>query len=107
MIIGCPTEIKNQEYRVGITPAAAAEAILHGHKVLIQSGAGNGSGFTDNEYTDIGAVIIDTAEELFKKSEMIVKVKEPQAIERLMLREDQILFTYLHLAPDLAQTNDL
>ena len=107
MIIGCPTEIKNQEYRVGITPAAAAEAILHGHKVLIQSGAGNGSGFTDNEYTDIGAVIIDAAEELFKKSEMIVKVKEPQAIERLMLREDQILFTYLHLAPDLAQTNDL
>ena len=107
MIIGCPTEIKNQEYRVGITPAAAAEAILHGHKVLIQSEAGNGSGFTDNEYTDIGAVIIYTAEELFKKSEMIVKVKEPQAIERLMLREDQILFTYLHLAPDLAQTNDL
>jgi len=107
MIIGCPTEIKNQEYRVGITPATAAEATLRGHKVLIQSGAGNGSGFSDSEYTEIGAIIIDTAEELFKKSEMIVKVKEPQAIEREMLREDQILFTYLHLAPDLDQTNDL
>ena len=107
MIIGCPTEIKNQEYRVGITPAAAAEATLRGHKVLIQSGAGNGSGFTNEEYLEVGAIIIDTAEELFKKSEMIVKVKEPQAIERAMLREDQILFTYLHLAPDLEQTNDL
>ena len=107
MIIGCPTEIKNQEYRVGITPATAAEATLRGHKVLIQSGAGNGSGFSDSEYTEIGAIIIGTAEELFKKSEMIVKVKEPQAIEREMLREDQILFTYLHLAPDLDQTNDL
>ena len=107
MIIGCPTEIKNQEYRVGITPATAAEATLRGHKVLIQSGAGNGSGFTNEEYLEVGAIIIDTAEELFKKSEMIVKVKEPQAIERAMLREDQILFTYLHLAPDLEQTNDL
>jgi len=67
MIIGCPTEIKNQEYRVGITPATAAEATLRGHKVLIQSGAGNGSGFSDSEYTEIGAIIIDTAEELFKK----------------------------------------
>ena len=68
MIIGCPTEIKNQEYRVGITPAAAAEATLRGHKVLIQSGAGNGSGFTNEEYLEVGAIIIDTAKELFKKS---------------------------------------
>ena len=107
MIIGCPTEIKNQEYRVGITPAAAAEATSRGHKVLIQSGAGIGSGFTNIEYSEVGAIIIDTAEELFEKSDMIVKVKEPQAVERAMLREGQILFTYLHLAPDLEQTNDL
>ena len=107
MIIGCPTEIKNQEYRVGITPAAAAEATSRGHKVLIQSGAGIGSGFTNIEYSEIGAIIIETAEELFEKSDMIVKVKEPQAVERAMLREGQILFTYLHLAPDLEQTNDL
>tara|TARA_R110002096_G_scaffold8802_3_gene35769 strand:+ start:19590 stop:20708 length:1119 start_codon:yes stop_codon:yes gene_type:complete len=107
MIIGCPTEIKNQEYRVGITPAAAAEAVSRGHTVLMQAGAGMGSGFTDAEYTDIGAGIVDTAEQVFAQAEMIVKVKEPQAVERAMLRTDQILFTYLHLAPDLPQTTDL
>jgi len=107
MIIGCPTEIKNQEYRVGITPAAAGEAVSRGHTVNIQSGAGVGSGFTDQEYTAQGAQILATAEDVFAQSDMIVKVKEPQAVERAMLREDQILFTYLHLAPDMAQTQDL
>lgn len=107
MHIGCPTEIKPQEFRVGITPAAAREAIVHGHRVTMQSGAGVGAGFTDEDYTAIGAEIAATAEEIFASAEMIVKVKEPQAVERAMLREGQILFTYLHLAPDRPQTDDL
>lgn len=107
MLIGCPSEIKNQEYRVGITPAAAREAVTHGHDVIIQKGAGAGAGFPDDEYIAAGARIVDTAEEIFATAEMVVKVKEPQPAERKQLREDQILFTYLHLAPDLAQTNDL
>ena len=107
MRIGCPTEIKPQEFRVGLTPAAAAEAIAHGHEVLVQSGAGVGAGFDDADYTALGAEIADTAQEVFARADMIVKVKEPQAIERAMLREDQILYTYLHLAPDPAQTQDL
>ncbi len=107
MKIGCPTEIKPQEFRVGITPNAAQEAVSHGHDVLIQSGAGIGSGFTDDDYTSIGAKIIDTAKEVFASADMIVKVKEPQAAERKMLREGQVLFTYLHLAPDPDQTRDL
>lgn len=107
MIIGCPSEIKNQEYRVGMTPAAATEAIARGHSVVIQKGAGVGSGFEDAEYVSAGASILDTAPEVFEKADMIVKVKEPQAIERKMLREGQILFTYLHLAPDPEQTKDL
>lgn len=107
MRIGCPTEIKPQEFRVGLTPAAAAEAIAHGHEVLIQAGAGVGAGFEDADYTAIGARIVETAEEVFAEAEMIVKVKEPQAVERAMLREDQVLFTYLHLAPDPEQTRDL
>ena len=107
MIIGCPKEIKNQEYRVGITPAAAAEAVSRGHTVLMQTQAGIGAGFTDADYTNAGAGILDTAEQVFAQAEMIVKVKEPQVIERAMLREGQILFTYLHLAPDEPQTRDL
>ena len=107
MILGCPKEIKNQEYRVGITPAAAAEAVSHGHTVLMEHAAGVGSGFPDQEYTSVGANVVETPQELFSKSDMIVKVKEPQASERAMLREDQVLFTYLHLAPDLPQTKDL
>ena len=107
MKIGCPTEIKNQEYRVGITPAAAQEAVQAGHEVLIQSGAGAGAGFPDADYVTIGARIVPTAEEVFAESGMIVKVKEPQAAERARLREDQVLFTYLHLAPDPDQTRDL
>lgn len=107
MKIGCPTEIKPQEFRVGMTPAAASEAIRAGHSVIIQAGAGMGAGFTDEDYTSVGAAIIDTAEEIFATADMIVKVKEPQAGERKMLREGQLLFTYLHLAPDPEQTHDL
>lgn len=107
MRIGCPKEIKNQEYRVGLTPIAAREAVARGHEVLIETNAGAGSGFPDQDYIAAGAAIVDTAEEIFAKSEMVVKVKEPQASERKQLREGQILFTYLHLAPDRAQTEDL
>ncbi|WP_300549657.1 alanine dehydrogenase [Roseovarius sp.] len=107
MKIGCPTEIKPQEYRVGVTPNAAQEAVSQGHEVFIQSGAGLGAGFDDAAYVAAGAKIIDTAEEIFAKAEMIVKVKEPQPVERKMLREGQLLFTYLHLAPDPEQTKDL
>lgn len=107
MLIGCPKEIKNQEYRVGMTPAAAMEAIARNHKVIIQTNAGAGAGFTDSDYRDVGAAIVDTAEEIFATAEMVVKVKEPQAIERAQLRENQILYTYLHLAPDPDQTRDL
>ncbi|WP_424978733.1 alanine dehydrogenase [Leisingera sp. S232] len=107
MKIGCPTEIKPQEFRVGMTPDAAREAVSHGHDVVIQKGAGLGAGFTDEDYAAAGAVILDTAEEIFASADMIVKVKEPQAVERKMLRKDQLLFTYLHLAPDPDQTHDL
>ena len=107
MKIGCPTEIKPQEYRVGMTPSTAGEAVRHGHAVVIQSGAGNGAGFTDQDYVDQGAEIAETASEIFAAADMIVKVKEPQPDERKMLREGQVLFTYLHLAPDPEQTRDL
>ena len=107
MKIGCPKEIKPQEFRVGMTPNAAREAVAHGHEVLVESGAGVGAGFSDADYQAAGARIAGTAEEVFACSEMIVKVKEPQAVERARLREGQLLFTYLHLAPDPAQTKDL
>jgi alanine dehydrogenase len=107
MKIGCPKEIKPQEFRVGMTPTAAREAVSHGHEVLIETKAGLGAGFPDADYVAAGAKIIGTAEEVFAKSDMIVKVKEPQAVERKRLREGQILFTYLHLAPDPEQTHDL
>ncbi len=107
MLIGCPKEIKNQEYRVGMTPIAAQEAIANGHSVLIEKNAGTGAGFADKAYTEIGVEIVDTAKEIFARSEMVVKVKEPQPVERKQLREGQILFTYLHLAPDPEQTHDL
>lgn len=107
MLIGVPKEIKNHEYRVGLTPESTAEAVRHGHKVLIQSGAGLGIGADDDSYRKAGAEITDSAAGIFAKAEMIIKVKEPQAGERAMLREDQILYTYLHLAPDPEQTRDL
>lgn len=107
MIIGCPKEIKPQEFRVGMTPIAAGEAVAHGHKVVIETQAGVGAGFPDEDYIAAGAEILGTAAEVFKTADMIVKVKEPQAVERKMLREGQVLFTYLHLAPDPEQTRDL
>jgi alanine dehydrogenase len=107
MKIGCPKEIKPQEFRVGLTPAAAREAVTHGHHVLVETGAGQGAGFDDADYTRAGAEIAATADEVFASADMIVKVKEPQAAERAMLREGQVLFTYLHLAPDPDQTRDL
>ena len=107
MKIGCPKEIKPQEFRVGMTPNAAQEAVAHGHEVIIETLAGTGSGFEDADYIAAGATILQTAEEIFASADMIVKVKEPQPVERKMLRENQILFTYLHLAPDPDQTHDL
>jgi alanine dehydrogenase len=107
MKIGCPKEIKPQEFRVGMTPDAAREAIAHGHQVMVETNAGTGAGFADADYVAAGAQILGTAEEVFAKADMIVKVKEPQAAERKRLREGQVLFTYLHLAPDPAQTKDL
>ena len=107
MLIGCPKEIKPQEFRVGLTPNAAQEAIAHGHQVMIEAGAGMGAGFVDDDYIAAGAQIVENAEEVFARADMVVKVKEPQANERKQLREGQVLFTYLHLAPDPAQTRDL
>ena len=107
MLVGCPKEIKPQEYRVGLTPHAAREAIAHGHEVIVETGAGVGAGFADSDYAAVGAELVDSAEEVFARAELIVKVKEPQAVERRMLREGQVLFTYLHLAPDPEQTRDL
>ena len=107
MRIGVPREIKNHEYRVGLTPRSVREVAGHGHRVLVESGAGHGIGASDGDYRDAGAEIVAGASEMFDAADMIVKVKEPQAGERAMLRPDQVLFTYLHLAPDPEQTRDL
>lgn len=107
MLIGVPKEIKNHEYRVGMTPAAVREAVKHGHKVMVQKDAGSAIGLMDEDYTKAGAQIIATAQEIFAQADMIVKVKEPQPVECQMLRENQILFTYLHLAPDPEQAEGL
>lgn len=107
MLIGVPREIKNHEYRVGMAPASVREAIKHGHKVLVESGAGAGIGVADEAYREVGAEVVDSAVQIFERAEMIVKVKEPQAVERAMLRQDQVLFTYLHLAPDPQQAREL
>ncbi|MEP0709566.1 MAG: alanine dehydrogenase [Parvibaculum sp.] len=107
MRIGVPKEIKVHEYRVGMTPAAVREAEHHGHEVLVQSEAGLGIGLYDEDYRAAGATIVDSAEEIFARADMIVKVKEPQPGEWKMLRENQILFTYLHLAPDPEQARGL
>jgi len=107
MHIGCPKEIKPQEFRVGLTPNAAREAVTAGHTVTVETQCGTGAGFTDEDYIAAGAKIAGTAAEIFAAADMIVKVKEPQPVERKMLREGQILFTYLHLAPDPEQTRDL
>ncbi len=107
MLIGVPKETKNHEYRVGMTPVSVREVVAHGHQVLVEQGAGAGISADDEAYRTAGAEICATAAEVFERADMIVKVKEPQAPERAMLREGQVLFTYLHLAPDPEQTADL
>lgn len=107
MIIGVPKEIKNREFRVGLTPDAVEQARAQGHRVLVQSGAGEGIGASDKDYRAAGAQIAPGARAVFAKAGMIVKVKEPLAPERRMLRRGQILFTYLHLAADRALTREL
>jgi alanine dehydrogenase len=104
MLVGVPKEIKNHEYRVGLTPPSVHELVTRGHQVLVQAGAGAEIGLSDEQYTTAGASIVATAKEIFERAEMIVKVKEPQPQECAMLREGQILYTYLHLAPDPEQT---
>ena len=104
MLVGLPKEIKNHEYRVGLTPASVRELTLQGHQVLVQTGAGAAIGLTDEQYMAAGATMAADAKEIFAKAEMIVKVKEPQPQECAMLRPGQILYTYLHLAPDPEQT---
>jgi alanine dehydrogenase len=107
VIVGVPKEIKNNEFRVGLTPGGVAEFVAHGHSVLVEKNAGEGSSFPDAEYELAGAKLVDTAEEVFAGADMIVKVKEPQPVEIARLRPGQILYTYLHLAPDYEQTMGL
>ncbi len=107
MRIGCPKEIKNHEYRVGLTPESARELVLQGNEVWIETQAGCGIDATDEQYVAAGAKIVDGPDTIFAECEMVVKVKEPQAVERKRLREGQILYTYLHLAPDADQTREL
>ncbi len=107
MLIGVPKEVKIQEYRVGMVPGSVREAVHHGHQVVVESGAGAGIGFDDAAYERAGARVAATAEEVFAAAELIVKVKEPQPPEIARLRSGQVLFTYLHLAADRAQTEGL
>lgn len=105
MLVGCPKEIKAQEYRVGLVPSSVKEYVRYGHKVIMETGAGAEINFSDSDYIDAGAEIRSTAKEIFDEADMIIKVKEPQSAECKMLREGQIIFTYLHLAanPELAK----
>jgi alanine dehydrogenase len=107
MLIGVPKEIKNHEYRVGISPRGVRELNYHGHQVMVQKDAGHGIGFDDLQYQEAGALMVETAEEIFERADMIIKVKEPQQEECRMLKEGQILFTYLHLAADSKLTDAL
>src|SRR3569832_2655516 len=104
---GVPKEIKPDEYRVGLTPSSAREYVAHGHEVLVPAGAGIGAGFSDEAYLKAGAKIAPDADSIFAQADMIVMVKEPRAVEWVKLRPNQILFTYLHLAPDPEQTKGL
>ena len=104
MLIGVPKEIKNHEYRAGLTPSSVQELVNRGHQVIVQTQTGSGIELDDSDYENAGASIVQTAEEIFERSEMIVKVKEPQSNECKMLKKGQVLFTYLHLAPDELQT---
>ncbi len=107
MKIGVPKEIKNHEYRVGLVPASVRELAARGHDLFVETGAGEGIGMSDADYEQAGATILPDAAAVFETAKMIVKVKEPQAVERAMLTEDHVLYTYLHLAPDPEQTADL
>ena len=107
MLVGVPKEIKNREYRVGLTPASVKELVANGHSVIVQKNAAFEIGFTDDDYKVAGAKVVESAAEIFAAADMIVKVKEPQPVECDMLREGQILYTYLHLAPDARQTEGL
>lgn len=107
MFIGVPKEIKTNENRVGLTPSSVRELVANGHNVIIETNAGQGIGKSDDDYRQAGAEIVNTAAEIFAQAEMVVKVKEPQKVEYEQLRKDQILFTYLHLSPDEAQTQGL
>jgi alanine dehydrogenase len=107
MLVGVPKEIKDHEYRVGLIPSAARELVDAGHRVIVEAGAGLGAGLADSDYRAAGAEIVAAADDVFARAELIVKVKEPLAPERKKLKPGQILFTYLHLAPDPEQTHDL
>ncbi len=107
MLIGVPKEIKNNEYRIGLTPSGARELVANGHQVIVQRDGGKAIGLTDEQYAKAGARIVDTPEEIFASADMIIKVKEPQPAECAMLRPGQVLYTYLHLAPDPEQTRAL
>lgn len=107
MLVGVPKEIKDHEYRVGLLPSGVKELTHYGHTVLIENHAGAAIGFNNETYRDAGATIVDNAEQVFADADLVIKVKEPQSCERALLRENQTLFTYLHLAPDLPQTRDL
>ena len=107
MRVGVPREIKADEYRVGLTPTAVREYVVHGHQVSVERGAGQGAGYGDEAYLRAGATILPDAAAVFSDSQLIVKVKEPQAQEWARLTREHILFTYLHLAPDPAQTEGL
>ena len=107
MLVGVPKEIKSQEYRVGLVPSSVRELVHHGHQVMIETGAGMGSGFHDSHYQRTGASIVGNAKEVFRQAELVIKVKEPQPKEIKMLRQGQVLFTYLHLAADADQTKGL
>lgn len=107
MLVGVPKEIKDNEFRAGMVPSSVHEIVHHGHEVLVQAGLGQGIGLSDDDYRQAGARVVDSAEEIFALADMVVKVKEPQPQEYPLLREGQVLFTYLHLAPDLQQTRAL
>ncbi len=107
MRVGVPKEIKDHEDRVGLVPSSVAELVAHGHQVLVEKGAGRGAGILDKDYVRAGATLVDTAAQIWAEAEMVVKVKEPLAVERKQMRPGQILFTYLHLAPDPEQAKDL
>ena len=107
MLIGVPKEIKNHEYRTGLVLDSVRECVHHGHSVIVETSLGAGIGCTDDDYRSAGATIVETADQVFAEADMVIKVKEPQRVERRMLRRGQVLFTYLHLAPDPEQTKDL